>query len=161
MPAPAAPRPAARPRPAADASGSSFTIHLPGHGVTPAPAPDRAPDGAPRGNGQAVLLVDDEEALVRLGEELLAELGYEPVGYTASAAALEAFRAEPGRFDALLSDESMPGLTGSELAAEVRRLRPELPIVLMSGFVSPSVRTGRMWPRSTTIRRSARCWPTT
>ena len=48
----------------------------------------------PSGNGETVLLVDDEEPLVRLGEEMLAELGYEPVGFTSSAAALEAFRAD-------------------------------------------------------------------
>ena len=48
----------------------------------------------PRGDGETVLLVDDEEALVRLGEEMIAELGYEPVGFTSSTAALEAFRAD-------------------------------------------------------------------
>jgi DNA-binding NtrC family response regulator len=91
------------------------------------------------GNGETVLLVDDEEALVRLGEETLAELGYEPVGFSSSTAALAALRADPARFDAVLSDESMPGLTGSELAREARALRPGLPVVLMSGFVSPAL----------------------
>jgi DNA-binding NtrC family response regulator len=86
-----------------------------------------------------VLLVDDEEALVRLGEEVLAELGYEPAGFTSAAAALDAFRADPQRFDALMSDESMPDMTGSELATAIRRLRPELPAVLMSGFVTPAL----------------------
>jgi CheY-like chemotaxis protein len=86
-----------------------------------------------------VLLVDDEEALVRLGEEQLAELGYEPVGFASAVAALEALRAEPDRFDLLLSDEAMPGITGSELVREVRRIRPDLPVVLMSGFVTPAL----------------------
>jgi CheY-like chemotaxis protein len=76
---------------------------------------------------------------VRLGEEMLAQLGYEPVGFASSVAALEAFRAEPDRFDAVLSDEAMPGMTGSELVAEIRRLRPAVPIVLMSGFVSSAL----------------------
>jgi len=84
-----------------------------------------------------VLLVDDEEPLVRLCEEMLAGLGYEPVGFVSSRAALAALQANPQRFDLLLSDESMPGLTGSEFAAEARRLRPDLPVVLMTGFVSP------------------------
>jgi CheY-like chemotaxis protein len=120
--------------------GSSFTIYLPAHGVVRAPAADAAvADDTPRGDGQTVLLVDDEEPLVRLGEELLAGLGYEPVGFVSSAAALDALRADPARFDAVLSDESMPGVTGRELAAEAHRLRPGLPVVLMSGYVSPAL----------------------
>ncbi|MES2959567.1 MAG: PAS domain-containing protein [Pseudomonadota bacterium] len=120
--------------------GSTFTVYLPAHGVVRAPAADAAAvDDTTRGEGQTVLLVDDEEQLVRLGEELLAELGYEPVGFVSSTAALEAMRADPARFDAMLSDESMPGLTGRELAAAARRLRPGLPVVLMSGYVSPAL----------------------
>jgi CheY-like chemotaxis protein len=86
-----------------------------------------------------VLLVDDEEALVRLGEEMIANLGYEPVGFTSSTAALEAFRASPGRFDAVLSDEAMPDMTGSELARAIRAIRGDIPIVLMSGYVTPAL----------------------
>jgi FixJ family two-component response regulator len=89
--------------------------------------------------GQVVLLVDDEEPLVRLNEELLASLGYEPVGFVSSAAALAALRADPQRFDLLLSDEAMPGLTGSELAAEACLLRPGLPVLLMTGFASAAL----------------------
>jgi PAS domain S-box-containing protein len=120
--------------------GSTFTIYLPAHGVVRAPAGEAsAADDTPRGDGQTVLLVDDEEPLVRLGEELLAGLGYEPVGFVSSAAALDALRAAPARFDAVLSDESMPGVTGRELAIEARRLRSGLPVVLMSGYVSPAL----------------------
>ena len=96
---------------------------------------------APRGEGQAILLVDDETALVELGEETLAALGYEPVGFASSAAALEAFDADPGRFDAVLSDEAMPGMTGCDLAAEIRARRAEIPIVLLSGFVTAAMVT--------------------
>jgi DNA-binding NtrC family response regulator len=81
--------------------------------------------------------VDDEETLVHLGEEMIASLGYEPVGYTSSAAALAAFRESPERFQAVLSDEAMPEMTGSDLAREIRALRPDLPVVLMSGYVTP------------------------
>jgi CheY-like chemotaxis protein len=52
---------------------------------------------------------------------------------------LETFRAEPRRFDAVLSDEAMPDLTGSELAREIRKLHPDIPIVLMSGYVSAAL----------------------
>jgi PAS domain S-box-containing protein len=120
--------------------GSRFTIHLPSTGVVAAPAADAGSDDQlQHGDGQTVLLVDDEEPLVRLGEELLAGLGYEPVGHVSSRAALAALEADPQRFDAVLSDESMPGLTGSELALQAHRLRPGLPVVLMSGFVSPAL----------------------
>ena len=115
--------------------GSTFTVYLPWHGSVPRRRSGRG-EHRRRGDGETILLVDDEEALVRLGEEMLAELGYEPVGFASSTAALEAFRAEPERFDAVLSDEAMPGMTGSELAAEIRRLRADIPIVLMSGYVS-------------------------
>jgi len=88
----------------------------------------------PRGNGETVMIVDDEPALVALAEETLAELGYEPVGFSSSLAALQAFRAEPKRFDLVLTDETMQDLTGTELAREVRQLRPDISIILMSGY---------------------------
>jgi CheY-like chemotaxis protein len=119
-------------------AGTRLTVWLPSHGhVAPTAAQVAGP--VEKGSGQTVLLVDDEEALVRLTEETLAELGYEPVGFTSADAALAALKAEPERFDALLSDEAMPGLTGSELARAARALVPELAIVLMSGYVSPAL----------------------
>jgi CheY-like chemotaxis protein len=80
------------------------------------------------------MIVDDEHPLVALAEETLAELGYEPVGFASSLAALQAFRADPKRFDLVLTDETMPDLTGTELAREIRQLRPEISIILMSGY---------------------------
>ena len=117
--------------------GTSFTVYLPWSGVAARAA--RVEEAIPQGAGETILLVDDEELLVRLGEEMIARLGYEPVGFTTGAAALDAFRAEPQRFNAVLSDEAMPEMTGSELARAIRRLRPEMPIVLMSGFVNPAL----------------------
>jgi len=80
------------------------------------------------------MIVDDERALVAVAEETLAQLGYEPVGFDSSIAALQAFRAEPKRFDLVLTDERMPDLTGTELAREIRQLRPDIAIILMSGY---------------------------
>ena len=68
-------------------AGSTFTVYLPWHGSAQAAAAQSEPIAG--GSGETILLVDDEEALVRLGEEMMAELGYEPVGFTSSAAALE------------------------------------------------------------------------
>ena len=78
------------------------------------------PAPAAAGGGQTVLFVDDEPALVPLGEDMLATLGYEPVGFEGSAAALAGFRADPDRFDLAILDEVMPEMTGSELAEEIR-----------------------------------------
>ena len=89
----------------------------------------------PQGDGQRVLVVDDEEPLVRLATETLEELGYAPVGFTSSAAALEAFRADPKGFDAVITDERMPGMSGSALIRAVRGIRRSVPIVLVSGYV--------------------------
>src|SRR5207302_1043381 len=74
-----------------------------------------------------------EPALVELCEEILADVGYEPVGFSSSTQALQRFRADPARFDVVLTDEAMPDLTGAELAREIRRIRPDMPVVLMSG----------------------------
>jgi signal transduction histidine kinase len=117
--------------------GSTFIVYLPRSGDAPAAVVDE--NGAlPRGAGQRVLVVDDEEPLVRLATETLECLGYVSVGFTSSVDALHEFRANPGRFDAILTDERMPGVTGSAIIREVRRIRPSVPILLVSGFVEGS-----------------------
>src|SRR5712672_935718 len=115
-------------------TGTTFTIWLPAAGQIPRLLAAEPAGELPRGNGETVMIVDDEPVLVALAEETLAELGYEPVGFDSSLAALQAFRAEPQRFDLVLTDETMPDLSGVELAREIRRVRPELPVVLMSGY---------------------------
>lgn len=117
--------------------GAAFTIYLPlSQNIA---EPVGIEESIPYGSGETVLLVDDEEALVCLGEEMIAGLGYEPVGFKSSVAALKAFRAAPQRFSVLLSDETMPEMTGSELIRAVHAIRPDLPVVLMSGFVSSAL----------------------
>ena len=98
-------------------AGSTFTVYLPWHGS--AQATEAQNDPIAGGSGETILLIDDEEALVRLGEEMMAELGYDPVGFASSAAALESLRDTPERFDVVLSDEAMPEMTGSELARSI------------------------------------------
>ena len=117
----------------AEGKGTAFTIRLPvQHQVSQTDcAPART---VPTGSGQTIMVVDDEPALVALAEETLAELGYEPVGFKSSVAALAAFRAAPERFDAVITDETMPELGGTDLGHYVRKLRPDIPIVLMSGY---------------------------
>jgi nitrogen-specific signal transduction histidine kinase/ActR/RegA family two-component response regulator len=113
--------------------GTKFEIWLPVSGEIA--VPEFEPEQAlPRGNGQIIMIVDDEHPLVALAEEIIAQTGYEPVGFGSSTAALAAFRANPDRFDAVLTDEVMPDLTGTELAQAVRKLQPAIPILLMTGY---------------------------
>jgi nitrogen-specific signal transduction histidine kinase len=113
--------------------GSVFTVYFPRHGDAVDTARD-ALSAIPHGNRQHVMVVDDEETLVNLATRRLEELGYTAVGFTSSAAALEALRADPARFDALITDERMPRLSGSALIREVRAIRRSIPIVLMTGY---------------------------
>jgi CheY-like chemotaxis protein len=119
--------------------GTTFTIWLPCTGEAAKAPADEATARLPQGRGQTILIVDNEVPLVALAEETLAELGYEPVGYSSSVAALRAFRRAPHGFDAVLTDESMPELGGTDLAREMALLRPDMPIVLMSGFGGPQL----------------------
>ncbi|HYI86462.1 MAG TPA: PAS domain S-box protein, partial [Burkholderiales bacterium] len=117
--------------------GSRFAIYLPRMEVekhTPA-AEDTVALPLARGRGERVLVVDDEEALVAVTSEVLKHIGYEPVGCSDGAAALAAFDA--GHIDAVIADEVMPGLSGTELATALRRRRADLPILLVSGYTGP------------------------
>jgi nitrogen-specific signal transduction histidine kinase/ActR/RegA family two-component response regulator len=121
------------------AGGTTFSLFLPLADGTPAPVPAPAPAAAPAGCGQTILVVDDEESLVHLAEEVLASLGYEPVGCIGAIEALKVFRAQPDRFDAVVSDAIMPDMPGTRLITEMRRLRPQLPAILMSGYGGPDL----------------------
>jgi CheY-like chemotaxis protein len=72
-------------------------------------------------------------------EEMLARLGYEPVGYEAATAASQALRTHPDRFDLVLTDESMPELTGTQFAEQIRDLRPDLQVIVVSGYGGPDL----------------------
>ncbi|MEW6218341.1 MAG: response regulator [Thermodesulfobacteriota bacterium] len=89
--------------------------------------------GCPGGR-ERVLLVDDEPAVAGLEGRILEQLGYQVTVHTRSVAALAAFEAAPQRFDCLLTDQTMPGCTGLDLARQVLARRPGLPVVLCTGF---------------------------
>lgn len=81
-----------------------------------------------------ILFVDDEQALVDLGRQMLEFLGYEVLSRRSSIEALEAFKAQPNKFDLVITDLTMPNMTGLELSEKVLAIRPEIPIILCSGF---------------------------
>jgi nitrogen-specific signal transduction histidine kinase/CheY-like chemotaxis protein len=112
--------------------GTKVEVYLP---AIPALAWDASDDQHPIPRGkETILFVDDEETIVRLGQELLSQLGYTVEVQTSSPEALNAFRMNPERFDLVITDQTMPGLTGEALSRELLRIRPELPIILCTGF---------------------------
>lgn len=115
--------------------GSSFIIYLPlAEGELEAKEPPDLPTGA-EAEGH-LLLVDDEELLLESTAELLEDCGYQVTSCTSGTEALERFRNNPQQFDLLISDQTMPQLSGAELAREVLSLRPGVPIILCSGYTS-------------------------
>jgi PAS domain S-box-containing protein len=89
-----------------------------------------------RGAGQRILYVDDETALVDLAVRMLRRLAYEAEGHTRPAAALDALRTNPSRYQLIITDLHMPGLSGIEFIQNVRKIRPDIPVVLSSGFLT-------------------------
>ncbi|MDE2219308.1 MAG: response regulator [Gammaproteobacteria bacterium] len=116
-------------------SGTTICVYWPSVG---APVPPARP-GRSEGRGETILVVDDEAELVTLAEDLLASLGYEPVGFQAGQAALAAFTRDPTRFRAVLTDERMPGMRGVELAARIHTIAPHVPIILMTGHRNTAI----------------------
>ncbi len=112
--------------------GTSVRIYLP---CQPAKASQAKParQRLPRGEGH-ILFVDDEEALTEVGRQILEFLGYTVTAEVHSIKALEAFRSRPDQFDLVITDQIMPSMTGLEMAREILSIRPETPIILMSGF---------------------------
>jgi PAS domain S-box-containing protein len=86
------------------------------------------------GGKERILFVDDEVALVQLGKNMLTGLGYEVIERTSSVEALEFFQSRPDRFDIVITDMTMPNMTGTELAQAIMRIRPDIPVILCTGF---------------------------
>ena len=86
------------------------------------------------GGSERILFIDDEEALVELGSMMLTSLGYQVTSMTSSLDALKAFRSHPYSFDLVITDMTMPNMRGDHLAMEILKIRPDIPIVLCTGF---------------------------
>jgi len=112
--------------------GTTFTIYLP-CSDRPAVSATSFDEPVPRGH-ERILFVDDEAVLVDLGREMLTRLGYAVAAYTSSPEALAAFRATPHQFDLVITDQTMPKMTGEALTRALRDIRPDLPIILCTGF---------------------------
>jgi PAS domain S-box-containing protein len=125
------------------APGRGTTVHVYFPAIETAATngePEPVTMAPPRGRGQHVLYLDDEEALVLLVTRMLERLDYHVSGYTEAEAALEAVRADPDRFDLVVTDYNMPGMSGLDVAEELARIRPDLPVAITSGYISDELR---------------------
>ncbi len=116
--------------------GTTVTLCFPAAQEIAAADPGTAM-AAPHGEGEHILYIDDEEALVFLAERALRRLGYQVTGCVDPSQALNLFRAHPLTFDFVVTDLSMPGMSGRDVARELLQIRPDVPIVLTSGYVRP------------------------
>ncbi len=83
---------------------------------------------------ERILLVDDEETIARMGKKMLERLGYDVTSRAGSTDALEAFRAAPDKYDLVITDMTMPQMTGVQLAQKLLEIKPDIPIIICTGF---------------------------
>jgi len=115
--------------------GTIFRLYFPScEAAKPEEESDEAP--VPRGRGERVLYVDDEELLSLMSQRALSQLGYTAEIRNNPKAALELLRADPNRYDLVITDLAMPGMTGLELSGELLKIRPDLPIILVTGYAA-------------------------
>ncbi len=113
--------------------GTSFNIYLPVSENLPMDEKDRSSEHALTGT-ERVLLVDDEKAIIKMEKSILDNLGYTTFSCTDSKKALELFRGVPDNFDLVITDMTMPDMSGDLLAVEIKKIRPDIPIIICTGF---------------------------
>jgi PAS domain S-box-containing protein len=112
--------------------GSAFHIYLPR--VTLSASHPSTPPETVRGGTERILFVDDEIMLVDIGQKMLERLGYNVVSRTSSIEALELFKIKPNDFDLVITDQTMPNMTGDALAKELMTIRPDIPVIICTGY---------------------------
>ncbi len=120
--------------------GALFNVFLPL--ASGEPEAEAEAGGLPSMGRGRVLFVDDEEALAEIGRELVESLGYAVLAATDPRRALAVFRQDPAAFDLMITDQNMPGMTGGELARAVLAVRPDLPVLMLTGFSETMSREG-------------------
>jgi len=112
--------------------GTTFHVLLPR--IEKEAAKEREKAGPPKRGDESILFIDDEEALVRIAEKKFTDLGYHIIGKTSSPEALELFREDPDQFDLIITDQTLPKITGKELSKQILQIRPDMPIILCTGY---------------------------
>ncbi len=114
--------------------GATFCVYIPTIKRPAAPL-ENVSESIPTGQ-ERILFVDDDELLAKMVKEMLEKLGYSVTACAASSEALEIFQAAPGKFDLVITDHVMPGITGYDLARQMLQIRPDVPIFLCTGYSS-------------------------
>lgn len=114
--------------------GTTFHLYFPKHVSVEMAAATRPGTTAPWGSGERILFVDDEAPLIMVGRKVLERLGYAVETSSNATDALARVRAHPEAFDLVVTDQTMPGMTGTALAEKIHTLRPNLPIILTTGY---------------------------
>ena len=112
--------------------GTTFTVFFPA--IERRIEPVARPEIPPPSGTESILFVDDELALANAGKHMLESLGYDVITRTSSSEALELYEYQPDRFDLVITDMTMPGLTGDQLAQKLMEIRSDLPVILCTGF---------------------------
>jgi len=112
--------------------GTTFNVYLPA--VKSDMAEEKKAFSPVPGGKESILLVDDEEILVDIGKQMLERLGYKVYSTTGSLEAFEVFKKEPEKFDIVITDQTMPHMTGSMLSEKILSIRPDIPIILCTGY---------------------------
>jgi CheY-like chemotaxis protein len=113
--------------------GTTFHVYLPLIKTRPVEPKTVPAEPTPTGT-EHILFVDDEEPIVRMMQQILERLGYQVTSRTSSVGALEAFKAKPDEYDLVITDMTMPNMTGIELAPRLREIRSDIPIIMCTGF---------------------------
>ena len=113
--------------------GTEFKVHLPVIQPHETETQDETDISIQRGN-ERILLVDDQDMVVQMEKQMLERLGYNVTARTGSMDALEAFRTQPDKFDLVITDMTMPNLTGDKLALELIKIRSDIPVIICTGF---------------------------
>jgi PAS domain S-box-containing protein len=116
--------------------GTAFHVYLPTVHKKSKEKPSATPHTPLQGGNERILFVDDEVDITRISHSLLSNLGYRVTVETQSLKALKKIQKDPSAFDLLITDHTMPGLTGADLARSVLQLRPDLPIILCTGYTA-------------------------
>ena len=113
--------------------GTKFHVYFP---VEKSPSKEQAAKSKAKiqGGTEKILLIDDEEAILKMEKQMLERLGYHVISCTSSIEALEAFSDNPDRFDIVITDMAMPNMPGDKLSVELTRIRPGIPVLLCTGF---------------------------
>ncbi len=114
--------------------GTSITVYLPKIKNRSSINSEKKPINIPAGKGEHILIIDDDHMLLKMTDQMLRKIGYRVTAKHSSREALDTFMKDPDSFDIIFTDQVMPEMTGAQLAKKILAVRPEIPIIIATGF---------------------------